>query len=100
VPTGHIVYALGNTLFAVPFDLKRQTITGQPVPILQDVLHNVRELSFWPFGIAQFSFSSAANGTLIYVPADPGATDPSQPKREIRVIVNWFDELKRRAPSS
>ena len=29
VPTGHIVYAVGGTLFAVPFDLRRQEVTSR-----------------------------------------------------------------------
>src|SRR5262245_36113134 len=37
VPTGHIVYALGSTLLAIPFDIhKRQTIGGS-VPVVEDV---------------------------------------------------------------
>ena len=33
VPSGHIVYMHEGTLFAVPFDLKRLEVTGQPAPI-------------------------------------------------------------------
>ena len=35
LPTGHIVYALGGVLFAVPFDLRRLEIEGGPVPIVE-----------------------------------------------------------------
>ena len=37
VPTGHIVYALGGVLFAVPFDLPRLAVTGGPVPVVEGV---------------------------------------------------------------
>jgi eukaryotic-like serine/threonine-protein kinase len=37
VPTGHIVYALGNDLLAVPFDERSLTVTRGPVPILGGV---------------------------------------------------------------
>jgi len=60
LPTGHIVYGFGGTLFAVPFDLGRLQVTGGPVPVVEGVrrANNV--------GTVQFSFSDT--GTLIYVP--------------------------------
>jgi serine/threonine-protein kinase len=59
LPSGHLVYMHEGTLFAVPFDLKRLEVTGQPAPILEGVVAN-------PFnGAAQFSFSETGN--LVYV---------------------------------
>jgi eukaryotic-like serine/threonine-protein kinase len=37
VPTGHLMYARGPTLFAAPFDPRRSQITGQSAPALDDV---------------------------------------------------------------
>ena len=37
VPSGHLVYAVGNGLFAVAFDLDRLTVSGRPVPVVQGV---------------------------------------------------------------
>src|SRR5262249_33678538 len=37
LPTGHIVYAYGGTLFAVPFDLRRLAVTGGQVPVVEGV---------------------------------------------------------------
>ena len=37
LPTGHLVYARGGTLFAVPFDETRLTVTGDPVAIQQGI---------------------------------------------------------------
>ena len=33
IPTGHLVYALGSVLFAVPFDVDRLEVSGGPVPL-------------------------------------------------------------------
>jgi serine/threonine-protein kinase len=57
VPTGHIVYALGSTLFVVRFDVKKLQTLGSPVPILEGVMRSPA---------ADFSFSN--NGSLVYVP--------------------------------
>jgi Tol biopolymer transport system component len=59
LPSGHLVYMHEGTLFAVPFDLKRLEVTGQPAPILEGVL--TAPVS----GGAQFSFSETGN--LVYV---------------------------------
>ena len=37
VPTGHLVYAVGGIVFAVPMDLRRLEVTGGPVPIVEGV---------------------------------------------------------------
>src|SRR5262249_29404003 len=37
VRSGHLVYALGNALFAVPFDVGRLEVQGGPVSVLQGV---------------------------------------------------------------
>jgi Tol biopolymer transport system component len=59
VPSGHVVYMHEGTLFAVPFDLKRLEVTGQPVPILGGVVTAPAT------GGTQFSFSETGN--LVYV---------------------------------
>jgi serine/threonine-protein kinase len=58
VPTGHIVYGhLDQALFAAEFDLRRQEVIGDPVPVLQPVF--VTRLGF-----TQFAVSST--GTAVY----------------------------------
>src|SRR5262249_49625428 len=42
LPTGHLAYVDGGTLFAVPFDLKRLATTGKPVPLVERVMRSVR----------------------------------------------------------
>ena len=62
LPSGHLVYVNGGTLFSAPFDLDRLTVTGPSVPAVDGVLSNSTS------GSAQFAASS--NGTLIYLPVD------------------------------
>jgi Tol biopolymer transport system component/predicted Ser/Thr protein kinase len=59
LPSGHLVYMHNSTLFAVPFNLKRLEVTGQPAPVLEGVASNPLTAG------ALFSFSDT--GTLIYV---------------------------------
>ena len=37
VTTGHLVYAVGNTLFALVFDVNRLEVVGTPTPVVEDV---------------------------------------------------------------
>ena len=67
VPTGHLLYARSEALFAVPFDLRRLALTGQPVPVLQDLAVEAED------GRAAFSVSD--NGTLAYISASAFAVD-------------------------
>jgi len=62
LPTGHLVYALGGVLLAVPFDLPRLAVTGGPVPIVEGVRR-----SSGSTGTAHFSVSST--GSLVFIQA-------------------------------
>ena len=62
LPTGHLVYALGGVVFAVPFDVKRMTLSGGPVPIVE----GVRQALTGGSGSAQLGISDT--GSLAYVP--------------------------------
>ncbi len=59
LPTGHLVYAWAGSLLAVPFDLARLEVTGNPVSIVEGVAQSVS-------GVAHYSVSSS--GSLVYVP--------------------------------
>ncbi len=74
LPSGHVVYMHEGTLFAVPFDLKRLEVTGQPAPILEGVVTNPG------VGGAQFSFSDTGN--LVYVAGGAGVQN---------VSIYWMD---------
>jgi serine/threonine-protein kinase len=60
LPSGHLVYALGDTLFGVAFDAETLTLSGGPVPLVQGVL---RADNFT--GAANFGVST--DGTLVYI---------------------------------
>ena len=57
--SGHLVYAQGGDLMAVPFDPQRLRITGASVPVAEGVLQSLSS------GVAHYSIS--ATGSLVYV---------------------------------
>jgi hypothetical protein len=59
-PTGHIVYAAGDALFAIPFDGDRLAATGTPVELLDGV-------------VTDEGFALSATGTLVFQPQPPTA---------------------------
>jgi serine/threonine protein kinase len=65
VPTGHLAFLRQGTLMAVPFDLGKLKVTGQPMPIIQSVLQalNIGH-SYFNTGAGQFSLSDS--GSLVY----------------------------------
>jgi serine/threonine-protein kinase len=50
-PTGHLVFARGGTILAVPFDLEQMQVKGTPVPVIEDVRTRPG------IGAASFAFS-------------------------------------------
>ncbi len=61
LPTGHLIYAYGEQLFGVAFDLGTLSVLGNAVPLVDGVM---RESQVWQSGVAHYDVS--ANGTLIY----------------------------------
>ena len=85
LPTGHIFYVLGSSsaanFFAVPFDLEKMEVTGDPVSVLEGVR----------------SIALSESGTLVYVPAPavlPGATSTALPDR----TLVWVDRQGKEEP--
>jgi len=74
LPSGHVVYIHEGALFAVPFDLKRLEVAGQPALILEGVVTAPTN------GGAQFSFSETGN--LVYVEGRAGGQN---------VSIYWMD---------
>ena len=68
IPTGHLVYAVGGTLFARAFDAERLEVEETAVPVVVGVGRAVGGVA----GVAQFSVSD--NGTLVYVVGPPSPT--------------------------
>jgi Tol biopolymer transport system component len=81
LPSGHLVFARDNTLFAVPFDISSLDVRGTPVPVLEDVATNVQ------YAIADFD--SSQNGTAIYRTGDVTANQRS---------VAWMDRTGKAVP--
>ena len=81
LPSGHMVYLHAGTLFAVPFDLDRLEVTGQPTPILEGVVTSPG------VGGAQVSFSDT--GDLAYVAGRPGGQN---------VSIYWMDRVGKFTP--
>jgi eukaryotic-like serine/threonine-protein kinase len=75
LPSGHIVYALGGTLFAVPFDPQRLEKTGGAVPVVEGVRRSTS------LGSAYYSYSTT--GSLVFV---PGPVSGSFVQREIASV--------------
>ena len=73
---GHLVYAIGETLFAIPFDIESLEVAGGPVPVAEGVAG--------PFsGIGAAShFDVSGSGTLFYVPGQGGVSEE----------LVWLDE--------
>jgi serine/threonine protein kinase/Tol biopolymer transport system component len=82
VPTGHLVFARGDTLLATTFDPDRLAITGPEVALVENLA------TFPDSGWAAYSISD--NGTLAYVPA---------PSRAGRTLL-WADRTGRVEPAA
>jgi eukaryotic-like serine/threonine-protein kinase len=60
LPSGHLLYAVGGTILAIPFDVASARVTGAPFPVLEGVARSPTGSS------AQFGIS--ASGSIAYVP--------------------------------
>ena len=63
VATGHLVYAAGSVLYAIPFDVSTLTTTGSAVAIVNDVQRAIGDLS------ATANYGVSVDGTLAYLNA-------------------------------
>jgi Tol biopolymer transport system component len=57
--SGHLLYVQGSTLMAAPFDVRRGVLTGEAVPVVENLQVNSADAA------AQYSIS--ATGSLVYV---------------------------------
>ena len=65
VPTGHLVYERGSTLFAAPFDAGKLAVTGSEAPVVEAMSLNGPTSS-----IAEYAFSDT--GLLVYMEGATG----------------------------
>jgi serine/threonine-protein kinase len=93
VDTGHLLYVSGNTLHAVPFDLDRLELTGNAVPLLEDVAvgragRGAPQYAISPTGTLVYARASAAQSPLAsLVWVDRGGAETSidgAPERRYR----------------
>jgi serine/threonine-protein kinase len=69
VPTGHLVYVLGDTLFGIAFDARTKRTVGNAVPLVQGVSRSTTTAN-------QAQFAIANDGTLAYVRGIGGGLAP------------------------
>jgi Tol biopolymer transport system component len=82
ISTGHILFLRQGTLMAVPFDLKKLEIIGQPVAVIPDVLH-ILNATNGSENTASGQISISDSGRLIYV---SGGTNP-----DLKNMLVWID---------
>ena len=66
VPTGHLVYALGDGLFAVAFDANRREVQGGPVSVIEGVMRALVAQAT----TATAHYGMSDQGTLVYAAGD------------------------------
>jgi serine/threonine-protein kinase len=59
VNSGHLLFARDGAIFAVAFDPKSLRVSGNPVPVVDDV--------FWSLTNGLAAYAVSGNGTLVYV---------------------------------
>ena len=62
ISSGHLVFARGGEILAVPFDQRTLQVKGSPVPVIEGVLTSTA------FAMAQFTAS--LGGSIAYMPGD------------------------------
>ena len=83
IDTGHILFARGGVLLAIPFDVDRLEVTGEAFPVVDNLATDV----YGPLSKPQFAV--AENGTLAYVSDSPGVR---------RSTLMWVDRQGEATP--
>jgi serine/threonine-protein kinase len=73
--SSHLIFVRESTLFAVPFDLDRLEVVGQPVPVLEGVANNATAAALAEYAVAD-------DGTFAYLPGRGVVND---------VPISWMD---------
>jgi len=89
LPTGHLVYALNDGLFAVAFDLDSLAVSGGAVPLVQGVMRAIGGGAGTGNLNPAANFSVSENGTLVYVAGSIGV--------DTSTLV-WVDREGRETP--
>jgi serine/threonine-protein kinase len=93
VPTGHLVYARGDSLLAVAFDIGRRQIGGEPVPVVRGLARAANP----GVNTAAANYGISDDGTLVYLQADsPGDFQSDRSRELIRPgTLVWLDRTGR-----
>jgi serine/threonine-protein kinase len=70
LPTGHLLYTVGATVYAVAFDPRKSLVTSGAVPVLDGVRRSLQEATAAAF------YSISDDGSLVYVAGGVSATVP------------------------
>jgi serine/threonine-protein kinase len=70
LPSGHVIYAVSGTIYAVAFDAASQTLRGDPVPVLT----GVRRSTAGATGASQLAVSNTGSVFFVPGPLTPFAT--------------------------
>jgi serine/threonine-protein kinase len=81
LPTGHLVYAEGTALFAIPFDPAARTVRGGPVRLVEGLRRSIDG------GSDTANFAVADTGTLALIPVSPDADKPARGE----TTLAWVD---------
>lgn len=83
IPTGHLVFLRRGTLMAVAFDIQKLEVSGQPVPVIPNVMHLLNSnASVSCTAAGQYNISNS--GSLVYV---PGGIIP-----DAQNLLVWIDQ--------
>jgi serine/threonine-protein kinase len=97
LPSGHIVYALGGVLFAVPFDIRRRETLGGPVAVVEGVRREAGSLGALGTGPGVAQYDLSGEGTLVYL---PGPAAPATGQQTIGMISRKGDVEPLKLPSA
>ena len=90
LPSGHLLYAVGNTLFAVAFDADRLETRGGPVPVVEELSRP------GPGSSATANYAVSDRGTLVYLSGE-GLGAVGAAIATARALV-WVDRQGREDP--
>ena len=75
--TGHLVYTVGGTLRAAPFDLSQLTLSGGGAPVIEGVART----RYANLATGSTHLAVSDTGTIVYLPGPASAT--SEPQRNL-----------------
>ena len=81
LPSGHLLYVSGGTVFVAPFDLDGLEVTGQSVPVIKGVEAST--------GTGAVQLAVSDSGMLVYLPAG---------QRGIESPILWMDSSGQTMP--